>query len=303
MPIAAAEVLRRAWASWQQAQTSAEIVAHVRHRRRHLHRRVHEVRAPVGSLDHVRRAGERRLDVAVHAADLARLLRRRLELLLIAHRFVDRVRPQLPLDLELLAALVGGPGVGRDHRQPAQRLEFERLLGAGDLDHLLDARHLERLAGVVAFDGAEQDRAALHRGVLHARQAHVDAEGGPAVGDVGHVHDRHGLADVAPLLARLELDLVRGRHRQLDRRRHQLPIVQRLVGLEIDDLVVARLAVGGIDAPGLGCRLLEHGAGGGAELAQPVEILDHAARAVGVLVAELLVALGLDHGDPGPVGL
>src|SRR6202030_463915 len=107
--------------------------------------------------------------------------------------------PVIPLDLEALAALLRRPGIAGDDCDTAQWLEARGHRGCRDLDDPLDTGDRQRVFGVVGFDLAAIDRAALDRGIFHARNNHVDAIGRAAADDVLEVDDRARLADVAPV--------------------------------------------------------------------------------------------------------
>lgn len=108
---------------------------------------------------------------------------------------------------------------------------------------------------------------------------------------------------VTEILGVLELEAFDARHRLLCGIGSQFAKAELASAGTMDDFV--------IDGPDLACRhapafrrsLLEHGAGRGADLAHRDQIMPRAARAVGILVAELdLVAMRLLDADSLPVG-
>ena len=221
------------------------------------------------------------------------------------------VRAAIPLDDEPVTPLHHRPGIGADHRNTAERPELRRLVVGQrrDLDHLLDALHLERLGGIEGLHLAAIDRRPRHDGDLHAGHADVGAVGGAARAHVVVVDHRHVAADVLPL--RLVLQLRRGiagRHLDVGGCVHHLAEVEPLARARVVEAVVLRVDLARVDAPFLGRRLLQHVARGRAQLAHDLEVVAGAARAVGVLLVlagrvELrLVARRLPYLHPLPVG-
>ena len=221
------------------------------------------------------------------------------------------VRAALPLDDEPVPPLHHRPRVGADHRHAAQRAELGRLVVSQrrNLDDLLDALNLERLAGVERLHLAAIDRRARHDGDLHAGDADIGAVGGAAGAHVVVVDHRHVAADVLPLRLVLELGRsVAGRHHDVGRCVHHLAEIEPLARASVVEAVVLRIHLAGIDAPLLGRRVLQHIAAGCTQLAHDLKVVAGAARAVGVLLVlagrvELrLVARRLPDLDPLPIG-
>ncbi len=115
-----------------------------------------------------------------------------------------------------------------------------------------------------------------------------NSEGGGAAGDhIGAVHQFHvALADVAELRGRLQDQRLARRHGQAGCRDSELPVAELALRRRVHDLVVKRSHFGDGDPPARGRGLLQHGPRGGAAAAHRFEEVAHAARAVGVLVAE-----------------
>ena len=275
----------------------------MRDRGRRLHGRVREVRHVEGRLDHLVRRRQGGLDVTFLADDLGVGARRPLEVPPEGRRVVDDVRAVIPVDLQLLAALLGRPRVGGDDRDAAQGVEHDRRLRLWDLHDLFDAGHLQRLAGIERLHLAVGDRAVLDHGVLHAGQPDVDSVRRLARHHVREVDAGHGLADVAEVLRVLERDGHDVRHREGGGRLHQLAVPERTARRHVDHAMVLPLALRRVHAPLLRRRLLQHRARHGAELAHAVVVVADAPRAVGVLVAVLLVADRLRDLDSAPVRL
>ena len=174
-----------------------------------------------------------------------------------------------------------------------------------DLDHLDDARHLERFLRVVGGDLAAVHRRARDHGEQHAVEQRIDAVGGAAGNDIRTVDEAHlALADIAELVGLLQLQRCTQRHAQARRGLRELAIAELSVGRSMQNLVVNRLHLVHRHAPRGGRRLHEHLARSGAGAAHRSEEVAHAARAIGVLVAEArLVGVGLLHSHALPVGL
>ena len=115
----------------------------------------------------LRRAGERGVRVALFRGDGAFRLRLRAVVLEQLRAVERRAGPEVPIDLERVAAELRAPEVARDHRDTR-----------GDLDHLFDAFDGARLRRIERLDGAaEHGRARDERGP-QPREADVDPEPG-----------------------------------------------------------------------------------------------------------------------------
>jgi hypothetical protein len=221
--------------------------------------------------------GNRDLDIAVIAlAAVERILGeavgKRLPVLL--HR--GRERGRAPFGFDRLGGLEGAPGVVGDGGDTA-----------GDRDHLADAAHFQRLAGVKAVHRSGLGRVELDCGMDHAFDLVVDAIALRAGGLGDDVDALHRLADQAPLGRRAQLDVLRRLDPRGDRRQFRIG---------------ERSAVGKQHAAGLGPQLagrcsgllrssqLEGFAGHGTGLAQLDEAIGNRCRATGDLHAD-----GLHH--------
>ncbi len=254
--------------------------------------------------DAPRGGGERAVDIALVAHDMTGPLRCRLELGAIGDRVVARIGAEIPADLEFLAALLRRPGVGGNDRNAAQRIEPRGNRSCGDLHHLLDTRHFESVRGVEGQDLAAIDWAALDRRIFHSRQHDIDAVGRLAAHHVLEIDDWNWFADVTTVVCRLEPQLHVVGRRYLQGRGDLRSIAEWQLpsSRDVNDHVIARAAVVGVDAPDMRRGGLEHLPRRGARLAHRLIELPHAARSVGVLIAVFRVALGLDDLHAVPVG-
>src|SRR5215813_13089141 len=124
-----------------------------------------------------------------------------------------------------------------------------------------------------------------------------------AGGDVEQVDDRHvALAHVAEGARILQPDLIGPRSWQRSCLLGDVAISEFAPGRLVHQFVVNSLNLASVDIPALGGRLLQHPPGARAALTQRLYPMAHAARAVGVLVAILLlVALALDDAHALPI--
>ena len=202
---------------------------------------------------------------------------------------------RIPHDRQRLDRLVGAPVAVGDHGDA----------GIADLHHLLDARHAGDLGGVEALDLAGANRQVLDGGDQHAGHLDVDAVDLLAGELVGGVEALEALAGDLPVLGVLELDVLRGF--ELGGRFRHLAVgdlaARRLVG----DHAVRRAAFGRRHLPFIGGGLDQHGAGGGAGLADILVRGADAAAAAGrhvavdALAREALAGGRIFGGDLGPV--
>ncbi len=210
------EVLPRAVGALHRRPDLDLVAGDVDQRRRRLHRDMRHVRLVVLGADHLGRAGERGVGVALLADHLAGLGRGRRHLLVVLLAVVDAVRAVVPLDLQRLATLDRRPGVVGDHRDAAERRELGRRHAALDLHDVLDPGDRLGRAVVDRLDLAADHRRARDHRVLHARQLDVGAVDRLAGGDVVQVVDRDlALADVAELALVLVGQRLGGRVRVL----------------------------------------------------------------------------------------
>ena len=222
-----------------------------------LHRRMGEERQLIDRVDPLRRAGERLLGVALVARHRAGLLRRLLELADDVGAVDRRVRAVVPLDGGRLEPLLGRPHMVGDHGD-----------GIVDPHHLAHALDRARRRLVHRFRLAAEHRRDGDRRDLHARQLGVDAELGAAVDLVRRVQPLGRRADQGEVLRILQRHAVGRRHRQGGGGVHQLAVAQAARAGRVRDHAVPRPAGGGIDAPLLGRRRDQQGAGDRAGLAQ-----------------------------------
>ena len=283
----------------------AVVARHMRDRVRHFHRHVRVMRHEIVGRNAMRRRLQRRGYIALPAHHSPRLLRCRFQFGAVGRRVVAGVRPEIPVDLELVPPLLRRPGIARDDRDAAERVEARRDRGGFDLDDLFHTRHRERVLRIEGFRAAAINRAALDRDVLDPGNDHVDAVGRPPAHDVVEVDDRHRLADVTPRARRLEakLHVVGRRQRQVGRDLDKIAEAEAPSSGLVHDRMVLRVARGGIDVPRARRRFLEQLPRDRAGLAQRLVELPHAARAVGVLVTVFDVGITLDDLDARPIGV
>ena len=288
-------------------------VRDVGQRDRRLHRDVRHVRLIVLGADDLGRACERRVRIALLADHLAGLGGGRRHLLVVLLGVVDGVRAVVPLDLERVAALDRCPGVAGDDGDAAERRELRRRHAALELHDLLDAGDRLRGAVVDRLDLAADHRRPRDHRILHARQLDIGAVDRLAGGDVVQVEDRHvALADVAELALVLERQRRGGRVRVLLRRhlhlRHGLRRDRRSRACRPEPSWMTSWLLALTSATStphcLAAASFSICAHRRADLAHRLDVVAHAARAVGVLVAVLrLIARRLDDLHARPVGL
>ena len=252
-----------------------------------LHRRLRHVRDVVLGLQPPRRPRHAGRYVAEVANDLAGTARGLFQRSPVSSRIVSGVRTVVPGDLQGLTALDRGPGVARDDSNPAERLELRRRRRARDLDDLNDAGYFHRGGCVVGDELSAIDRWAGDDGVQHAVEDGVDAVLAAAGDDIRAVHQLHlALADVAELRGLFQAQRLARRHRQAGSCDGERSVAESALRRPVHDLMVERLHFGDGNPPARGRGLLQHGPRGGAAAAHRLEEMAHAARAVGVLVAE-----------------
>ena len=203
----------------------------------------------------------------------------------------------VPLDLEGVTALFGGPGALRHHGD-----------AGGDLVNGDDARDLSRGRVIEGLNGGPEPWRMGDHGCQHLGQDHIlGVERGPVRLD-GRILSPHQVcADQGEGLGVLQFG--RLRRRDLGGLRHQRPEPRLLAGRMADDAVGHR-DLGGGDTPGLGRSLDQHGAGRRAGGAQQRPGTVDCRGAAGALhpehhggAVELGVGRRLFHHHLAPVGV
>src|SRR5437899_1995153 len=155
------------------------------------------------------------------------------------------------------------------------------------------ARHLEAFGALEAGHLGSQDWRTRYDRVGHAVQSGVDAVLRLAVRDVGRVDQLQlSLADIAKVLRILEAQRRPLRDRLRGGGLRERAVSEATAGCAMDDLVILGGHLAHRHLPLIGGRGLQHGARGGAAAAHRPQQGAGAARAVGVLVAELLLVTG-----------
>ena len=223
--------------------------------------------------------------VAIIARNLPRLPRRGLIALADAGAADGGYRTFIPDHLERLAPARHRPERIAHHRDAVR-----------DLHHVLDAPDPLGRGAVEALDLAAENGAALDRGDEHARHLDVHAVDGGAIDLERRVATGHGLADVAELIRRLELGVLR--HGQLGRLVDERAVGQPPARRLVNDRVRLRGHVVERHAPLVGARLHEHLARRRSHLAQHGDVIAHAAAAaIGLAVRyRIRVELGIGGG-------
>ena len=134
---------------------------------------------------------------------------------------------------------------------------------------------------------------------------HVGTVNGATIDDVGTVDGLGAfLADVAEFRRLLEPQAVTRRHRQRTGSGGQGAVTQLTTGRFMDDFMQLRMAFADRHFPLLGSGLFKHGPRGSTAATHRLVPVAHAARAIGVLVAEAhFVARRLLHLHHRPVGV
>ena len=251
----------------------------------------------------LRARGQRGAGVAVVAHDLARPARGVGKLRRIGRGVIVGIRSVIPVDLQLRPPLHRRPGIGRNHRDAAERRETRRQRRGRDLHDADDPRHLQRRARVIGFDRTAIDRGALDRGVVHPRQHHVDPVHRATVHDVVEIDDRHRLADEAPGGRGFQAHPARRRHRQARRIGGERTVAQACARTAAHDRAVVGMAGGGCHAPAARGGGNQHLPRRPAGLAHDAEQQAHALGSVSILVAVDGIARRLQHVHVLPVGI
>ncbi|MNX86491.1 hypothetical protein D3C86_1183770 [compost metagenome] len=269
-----------------------------------FHRRLRQVRQVVGGFQRTVGAAHDFVDVAGVAHHFAGLEGRSLQFLAVGDRVVAGIGAVIPLDFQCLTALDRRPGIVRHHGNAAQRLKLRRQRTTLDLHNLDHAGDFHRRNRIEGFDFAAVDRRPGNGGEQHAVEMHIGAVHRATVDDVVTVDGLGAfLADVAEFRRLLELQAVTRRNSQGTGSSGQRAIFQFATGRFVDDFVQLRMAFADRDFPLIGSGLLQHGPRGGTAAAHRLVPVAHAARAVGVLVAEAhFVTRCLLHLDPCPIG-
>ena len=175
---------------------------------------------------------------------------------------------------------------------PPERLESLGKASTLQLDDVPNALNLEGRFLVEGLRLAPDRGRPLDRGVEHALGAGVDAEDGLARDHVGDVHEGPPLADVAPLVAGLELQARRIGSGNGGRSLRELAVAQPPAAGAVVDEMLDGFAFPGRHAPDLGRRGHQHVPRRGPDLAHGLEVVAHAVGAVGVLVTVAIVGRG-----------
>src|SRR5262245_17505484 len=114
------------------------------------------------------------------------------------------MRAEIPLQLQLLAALERGPRAVGYYGDTAQRLKTNRWLPRIEGDDLSNALDGQRRLVVAGLQRRADHGRMFDRGVDHAIDFRVHAVDSLAADDVGEVVDPSLFTDIAPGAARLE---------------------------------------------------------------------------------------------------
>ncbi|MNF81204.1 hypothetical protein D3C84_634650 [compost metagenome] len=175
---------------------------------------------------------------------------------------------------------------------------------AVDLNDLQHTGDFHRRTAIETFDLAAIHRRAGDHREQHAVEMHIGAIHGTTIDDVVTVDGLGAfLADVAKFRRLLEPQAVTRRHRQRTGSDGERAVTQFTTARFMDDFVQLRVALADRDFPLFGGRLFEHGPRGCTAAAHRLVPVAHAARTVGVLVAEAhFIARRLLHFHQRPVG-
>jgi len=186
---------------------------------------------------------------------------------------------------------------------PPSGLKPEGIAVAGIATTRSTPGHREGIALVERCGPASIYRAALNGRIFHSGESNIDAIDCRATNDIPEVDNWHRLADITAFIRSLEAQLISLRHRQRCSDRHEIPEPGLPAAACIDNLMIARLALGDRDTPLLRSRHLEHLARGSARFTHGLIELPHAARAVGILIAEAGIAGYLLDFHSRPIGV
>src|SRR5207253_8744257 len=144
-----------------------------------------------------------------------------------------------PLDDQRVAPLDRRPGVARNDRDAADRLELRWRRRTLYDDDLLDTRHFHCRAAVIGGELAVHDRRPRNDRIFQPSELGIDAVDSTAGRDIEKVNDLDvAFAEIAEAGFVLELDLVGGRCRQCARRGGEVPISELAARGLVDDLMV-----------------------------------------------------------------
>ena len=253
------------------------------------------------------RGGQCRVEIAVAARHDGRLAG---ECLMEGAEDVGRVLDAgpgpVPLDLQRIAALQRGPGIGGQDchpgAQPGQVRRNQPATGCGriDDDDVNDPADPARPRRIYAAQpGAPAGRPG-DDGRQCAGRAHVESVQRLAANDSGSIHVRTRRADDPVVAWRLERDV--HRHRQPRRLGRQLAIAQAAIAGSQHPSRAGEARCR-LDLPARGRSRHEHHPGRCAGLAQRLEAEQQAQAAAGELVVQPSVQRRLDHLDLFPVHL
>jgi len=207
----------------------------------------------------------------------------------------------VPGDLQLTLGGEGGPrGRGENGDAGQKAVDVVRAL---DHERVLHARERLDAVEVGAHDLAAVDGTFRVGGVEHARQLLVDAEKGLAGDDGGVVDAADAGAEDLELRLALQLHVALVRDRERGGLGGELAIGEGATGRGVDHATLVGRELLGAHAPGLGRRLDEHRAGGGAGAAQEHVIVGRGTAAAGELGPDVAAQAGLLDDDGGEIGV
>ncbi|MNO84771.1 hypothetical protein D3C76_761230 [compost metagenome] len=262
------------------------------------------MRQVVGGFQRAVGAAHGLVDIAGVAHHFSGFERGGLQLLAVGNRVVAGVRAIVPFDFQRIAPLDRCPSVAGHHCDAAQGLKLRGQGTALDLDDLDHPRHFHRRTAIEALDLAAVHRRPGNGGEQHAIEMHVGAVYRATVDDVVAIDGLGAfLADIAKFRGLLESQAVPCRHGQGAGSCGQGAILQLTPGRLVDDFMQLGMAFAHRHFPLVGGGLFEHGPRGGTAATHRLVPVAHAARTVGVLVAEAhFIARRLLHLDPRPIG-
>ena len=236
--------------------------------------------------------------------DFPRLARGLLQFLLIVRGVVAGVAAVVPFDLQILSPFEGGESIVGNHRHATQRLKRMRRLERIDRDRLLDSNHLQRRGVVDGLNFPSQHGRMRDGRIEHAVYANVHSEQRLARTDVSNVVSWRRLADVAPLLRRLQFQLFFLRHRLLGRESSKFSVANLARRLRIGHGMhrvghALRLR----HSPLLRRRAHQHQPRRSSSLPQHIKKLADGVRPVGILRSETGVAIRLNDFHAVPIGV
>ena len=212
-----------------------------------------------------------------------------------------RCRRQIPVDLQSLATLHGGPGIRRHHSNTAERAEARRLAGALNLEYLLNTGYLEGVGVVEIANSSPVNRRTGDHCIEQVLEGNICAihrltgnniftvDGFRVCGLQLAVNEPGFLADKSQLVVTLKYQCIAPGNVELPRLGCEIPKPEFLAGRLVNDGVYASLHLTNRHAPLIGGRLLQHLPGRRCGSAHGLVPVAHAAGTVGVLVAVFAV--------------